>query len=216
MHERKYHSVKAEPLCASRRRLRLTRVRGLALYVLFVCTGNICRSPTAERLAAAYATELQMTNFTALSAGTRAVIDAPIHPSAATVLENLGGDSWDFAARQLTPRIAAGADLVLAMTRAHRDSVLELVPHKLRSTFTLAEASSIASKFDVQHVNELASLRPRLAVHDRFDIPDPIGKSPAVFSDVGSLIASLLPPIIEVCRRSCTAEKSTIDHNGSG
>ena len=53
-----------------------------------VCTGNICRSPTAERLAAAYAVQNGNPDITASSAGTRAVIGHPIHPDAAVVLED--------------------------------------------------------------------------------------------------------------------------------
>ena len=56
------------------------------MHVLFVCTGNICRSPTAERLAVAYAARHGIADFTSSSAGTHAVIGHPIHPDAAAVL----------------------------------------------------------------------------------------------------------------------------------
>lgn len=172
-----------------------------ALHVLFVCTGNICRSPTAERLAIAGAARLQLADFTASSAGTRAVITHPIQRSAALVLERLGGDASNFGARQLTPKIAAEADLVLTMTRAHRETVLELAPHQLHRTFTLYEASRLASEHDAQSVADLAALRPRLATSDLTDIPDPIGQDKELFTTVGSQIADLLPPILDLCRR---------------
>jgi protein-tyrosine phosphatase len=173
-----------------------------ALHVLFVCTGNICRSPTAERLAAAYATQLQIPNFRASSAGTRAVISHPIHNDAALVLEKLGGDASDFAARQLTSRIASDADLVLTMTKAHRDAVLELAPRQLHRTFTLSEAARLALECHAQTVADLAALRPHLAARDLSDIPDPIGQSAEFHAMVGSQIADLLPPILELCLRS--------------
>jgi protein-tyrosine phosphatase len=175
--------------------------RGVALHVLFVCTGNICRSPTAERLAAAYGARLQVPAFTASSAGTRAVIADPIHHDAALVLEKLGGEVSNFAARQLTPRIASDADLVLTMTRAHRDTVLEMAPHRLRSTFTLIEAARLASECNARSVADLAELRPHLGAHEALDIPDPIGQGAGFFAMVGSQIAGLLPPILELCRR---------------
>lgn len=130
------------------------------------------------------------------------MIGHAIHPEAALVLEHLGGDVSDFAARQLTPRIAADADLVLAMTSAHRDKVLELAPHRLNRTFTLSEASRLIAGYGATTVADLAALRPQLAAHERPDVLDPIGQNAAVFEAVGALIADLLAPILELCRRS--------------
>ena len=66
------------------------------IRILFVCTGNICRSPSGERLAAALNAQNPITGFRASSAGTRAVIAHPVHPEAARVLADLGGDPADF------------------------------------------------------------------------------------------------------------------------
>jgi protein-tyrosine phosphatase len=172
------------------------------VHILFVCTGNICRSPIAERLAAAYSAACQFPELRISSAGTRAVIEHPIHPDAAVVIEKLGGDASNFAARQLTSRIASAADLVLTMTTAHRDTVLELAPHQLNRTFTLSEAARLVSDYDAQNVADLAALRPHLATHEVPDIPDPIGRAAEFFTSVGSQIAELLPTVLELCRRS--------------
>jgi protein-tyrosine phosphatase len=134
------------------------------------------------------------------SAGTRAVIAHPIHHEAARVLENLGGEVADFAARQLTPKIASKANLVLTMTRAHRDTVLELAPHLLHRTFTLIEAARLATDFDARCVADLVELRPQLVGHELADIQDPIGQHPDVFAVVGSQIAELVRPVVELCR----------------
>lgn len=170
------------------------------MHVLFVCTGNICRSPTAERLATLYSARLRISNFTASSAGDRAVIAHPIHQEAALVLQTLGGDASNFVARQLTSKIASEANLVLTMTRAHRDSVLHLAPRLLRRTFTLIEAARLASEFNARTVGDLAELRPLLPTHQRLDVPDPIGRGAQYFTLIGSQIAELLPPILELCR----------------
>lgn len=170
------------------------------MHVLFVCTGNICRSPSAERLATAHASIQHIPDFAASSAGTRAVIGHPIHSDAAAVLQGLGGDPSDFAARQLTPKIAALADLIVTMTRGHRDTVLELAPQKLHRTFTLAEASALATKFQVRTIADLANLRPQLLASEAPDVLDPIGQSTDVFETVGQQIADLLPPVIDLCR----------------
>lgn len=175
------------------------------MHVLFVCTGNICRSPTAERLAAAYATEHGIVDFAVSSAGTRAVIGHPIHPDAAVALEELGGDASNFTARQLKSKIASAADLIITMTGAHRDVVLEAAPRQLWRTFTLTEAARLASVDGADTLTDLAALRPQLSPNDMADIPDPIGQSPEVFAAIGSQIANLLPPILELCRRSVTA-----------
>ena len=170
------------------------------MNILFICTGNICRSPTAERLTSAYSEERHSARIGASSAGTRAVIGHAIHPEAAPVLERLGGDPSNFAARQLTAKIASAADLILTMTRAHRDAVLELAPHRLHRTFTLAEASRLISEHSAQTIADLAARRSLLTADDALDIPDPIGQSPAVFAAIGAQIAELLPPILGVCQ----------------
>jgi protein-tyrosine phosphatase len=128
-----------------------------------------------------------------------------MHREAALALENLGGDPSGFAARQLTQRIAADADLVLTMTTAHRDTLLELAPQKMQKTFTLSEASRLAEESDARTIADLAALRPRLAAHERPDIADPIGQSAEVFADVGSQIAKFLGPVLDLCRRSTVA-----------
>lgn len=155
----------------------------------------------AERLSAAYGARKNIPDFSASSAGTRAVIAHPIHHNAALVLEKLGGDVSDFAARQLTSKIASGADLVLTMTKAHREIVLELAPHQLHRTFTLSEAAMLASKWGARSVADLAALRPQLSARELLDIPDPIGQSAEHFAMVGSQIADLLPPILQLCRQ---------------
>jgi len=159
----------------------------------------------AERLTAAYSISHAIPDLAASSAGTRAVIGHPIHVDAAHILKRLNADASDFAARRLTPKIVSNADLVLTMTREHRDIVLQTAPHQLQRTFTLIEAARLHSKFAAQTISDLGALRPRLAANEPSDIPDPIGQSPEFFAMVGDQIADLLPPILELCRRSVRA-----------
>ncbi len=171
------------------------------MHLLFVCTGNICRSPTAERLATALNAQDPIAGFRASSVGTLAVIAHPVHPEAARVLTELGGDPADFAARQLKPAIATEADLVLAMTKEHRDAVLEIAPRQLRRTFTLTEAAELISRFSPADIGELAGLRPQLRAEQIPDVPDPIGQDPEVFDRIGAQIAELVTPVVDFCRR---------------
>ena len=123
----------------------------------------------------------------------------PIHREAALVLEGLGGDASGFAARRLAPRTVASADLILAMTKEHRDAVLELAPQKLHRVFTLAEASRLALEDNAKTVADLGELRPQLSGGVIADIADPINQNADVFAEVGLQIAELLPPILELC-----------------
>lgn len=125
-----------------------------------------------------------------------------MHPESARVLAELGGDSSGFVARQLKPRFASEADLVVTMTREHRNAVLEQAPRQLNRTFTLPEAARLVSEFGARDVKDLAALRPQLRQDDAVDIPDPIGQDPEFFTRVGLTIAELLHPVMELCRHS--------------
>ncbi|GAA1690947.1 protein-tyrosine-phosphatase [Mycolicibacterium murale] len=175
------------------------------MHVLFVCTGNICRSPIAERLALKYGSASKIQNFSTASAGTRAVVGAPVYATAATVLRDLGGDPSQFAARQITAKMASAADLIVTMTRSHRDKVLEVAPGQLRRTYTLSELAELSAEFAAEDLAHLSDLRPRLAGRPLPDVRDPIGLGPDVFAAVGAQIAGLLPPIVDFLRRAATA-----------
>ncbi|WP_327083161.1 low molecular weight phosphatase family protein [Mycolicibacterium chlorophenolicum] len=178
------------------------------LHILFVCTGNICRSPTAERLTGAFGRTHNLTELKSTSAGTRAVIGHPIHREAARVLERLGGDSSEFVARQITTRIASQADLVLTMTKLHRDAVLELAPHKLHRTYTLVEAAKLVTDFGASCYEDLSNLRPLLPVGAELDVKDPIGGDARLFATVGSQIQDALSPVLNFCHGLLAASKN--------
>lgn len=136
----------------------------------------------------------------ASSAGTRAVIGRPIQRDAERALVALGGDPANFAARHLTAKIATGADLILTMTRTHRDAVLEIAPQRLQRTFTLLEAARLVTERNARTLADLANLRPHLDDNDNVNIADPIGQSSEVFAAIADQIAAALPPILELCR----------------
>lgn len=87
-------------------------------------------------------------DLTASSAGVHAVVGAGIEPNAALVLRGLGGDPEGFYGRQLTAEHIREADLILCMTKRHRDAVLKLSPRSLAITFTLREAGTLLSYLD--------------------------------------------------------------------
>jgi len=168
------------------------------VHVLFVCSGNICRSPTAERLTCAFAAEHGL-GLNARSAGTRAVIGYGMEPTAAEVLRSMGGDPEGFRARQLSPAIVGDADLILTMTTRHRDRVLSESPQAMRRTFTLLEAERlltvpVEADTVAQRLAQARGQQPRGERAD--DIADPIGLDYATFEAVGAQVADALRPLL--------------------
>jgi len=89
------------------------------MHVLFVCTGNTCRSPMAEAIARRLVEERGLATVTVGSAGTSAWPDAPASDGALLVAMELGMDLSQHRARQLSPELVAGADLILTMGPHH-------------------------------------------------------------------------------------------------
>ena len=107
------------------------------MNILFVCTGNTCRSPMAEELLRCMAKELQIDDLEVSSAGTDADAGLPASFGASMVIAERGGDLFNHAAVQLTADRAGDADLILTMTQAHRERVLQLCPEAAAKTYTL-------------------------------------------------------------------------------
>jgi protein-tyrosine phosphatase len=184
------------------------------MRLLFVCTGNICRSPLAERLANSWA-EQSLGAVAATvhirSAGTEALDGHAMDKRSAAALVSLGGDPTGFVARTLVPSMAEQADLVLTMTRKQRRSVLTLAPRALRHTFTLPEAADLLHATGGEGL-ELVPLRRRaseLAARlnagrawrrgaDSDDVFDPIGQAADVHGQVAARIARKLQPLTDV------------------
>ncbi len=140
---------------------------------LFVCSGNTCRSPMAAAIAnAEIATRrgipfkaLETVNVRALSAGVSARVGAPITPEAAEVLESLSVPVKPHAARNLTPELAAEAEMIFCMTSAVRKAVIEMLP-------------SVANK--------------TLCLGNEADVDDPIGKGMAAYVNCARQIQHLV------------------------
>ena len=184
--------------------------------LLFVCTGNLCRSPIAEQLLHAWAAE-ELGHSAPLvqvaSAGTEAADGQPMDPRSAQAVAELGADPTGARARRLRPGDTADVDLVLTATRWHRRVVLELDPRALRRAFTLGEAARLLESADLTGLDlvplegrarELAvrlhAARSRRADVDD-DVRDPIGQSLEVHREVAAEIAGLLRPLADVLFR---------------
>lgn len=179
------------------------------MTVLFVCTGNICRSPIAERLTRARLADGARTRVSLASAGTRAVTGWPMDQLAADVLRDLGGDPEGHVARQLDLKAVRSVDLVLTASAIHRDRILREHPVMMRRIFTMREFARLAADLPpLPELPDAARLRARVgevaarrgiadAVEPVADeIGDPFGAAREVMVACGETIAAAVDGLV--------------------
>lgn len=139
----------------------------LTTRVLFVCTGNTCRSPMAQGLAQDW--EKKRTpdglSFEIESAGIAAGDGQPASEQTLDVLRERGIDLSSHRARQLTAEMIDRADLVFTMTPSHAQAVMQIAPGSVHKVFPIDP------------------LRP---------IDDPIGRPVEVYRDVADQLQALI------------------------
>jgi len=128
--------------------------------LLYVCTGNICRSPFAQfhtRFLLGARLGPWAHSFAVHSAGVSAVRGHGMHEDTRALLASRRDhpDVAAFAARQLPDRDVLLADLVLTMTREQRSTVLGDVPRALPTTFTLREFARLLRSADRSELGAL-------------------------------------------------------------
>jgi protein-tyrosine phosphatase len=119
--------------------------------VLHVCTGNICRSPIAERLTRAGLESrvgADAERFLVESAGTWGHSGSAMEPHALSTLASYGVDGHGFRARELVAEHVVAADLILGATREHRAAAVVLHPRAASRTFTLREFARLVAAVD--------------------------------------------------------------------
>ncbi len=182
------------------------------MHLLVVCTGNRCRSPLAEQLAAGWLTDAGTRGVTVGSAGTATASGEPMDPEVAGLLRGWGRDPADFASRSLSAGLVEDADWILVMTEEHRRRVLGLRPNALHRTFGLVEAARLlavvpaadlpAGPEPAERARQLlqALRRARASAAGRAlprgDVPDPVGGSTTAHRAVAEVVAAALLPLI--------------------
>ena len=139
--------------------------------LLFVCSGNICRSPMAAAIAQ-LAAERETIVLRAESCGTRALVGDPAEPAAQEMVAELGVSLVGHTARQATREMVLDAALVVALTRLHGVQ-LELLGSGL--------AERIVSFGDLTGLG---------------DIPDPYGATPDVYRRVRDMLLEGMPVVL--------------------
>jgi protein-tyrosine phosphatase len=190
----------------------------MGFRLLYVCTGNICRSPFAEILTRHLLVErlgAGAAGFEVSSAGVGAVVGAPMHEFSRGALAPWsleGAAAESFVARQLSATMVEEVDLVLGLNARHRSVIIDHQPGALATTFSLREFARLAVDIEpgllpdepvdrahalVGHVRtRRETSRP---VSQELDsVPDPIGGPPAAHRAAAELIGQSVSTIVDV------------------
>lgn len=116
--------------------------------VLFVCTGNLCRSPMAEAMLRHRMERKGIEGIRVSSAGTWGLEGEPAAKHAVEVCSERGIDLSRHIARRLNPEMIRGSDLILTMEMEHFQGVLDMVPDALEKTRMLSRYGSGETRID--------------------------------------------------------------------
>ena len=105
--------------------------------ILFICTGNSCRSPMAEGILKKMLKESKLDNFEVFSAGTSSMDGVFASLFAVEVAEQRNVDLSQHRTRQLSKQILKEADLILAMSDAHLEAIRRMDEKTLEKTYLL-------------------------------------------------------------------------------
>ena len=117
--------------------------------IVFVCTGNTCRSPMAELLLKRRLDELGLKGYTVNSAGIRAKRGDVINPKSAQVLEENGIVVEGFTSTKLTDKIVREAFAIVCMTESQRDFLTDMRWNALKKAGEEAQENNVHSFYEI-------------------------------------------------------------------
>ena len=148
--------------------------------IIFVCTGNSCRSVMAEALFKKM-TASHPSSFSVSSAGISAIDGYSATPETVQALkEEEGIDVSRHQSRRLTEAMILEADKIIVMESAHRDWILQNVPQAMKKVALLTE-----------YVTDGDYMK------NRMDVPDPIRMSDNFYKNVLGLIRTCVKRLAE-------------------
>jgi len=167
--------------------------------VLFVCTGNICRSPTAEALARRELARYPGVPLEVSSAGSHALEGNPAASRSMLAASTRGASLERHFARELTRRRVRSAGLILCMAAEHRPFVLSYDRSAANRTFLLATFARVAGEWDWL-AGSPAELVALAAEHGREldgdDVEDPLGHPADAYAACAERLDGLVTPVI--------------------
>ncbi len=179
------------------------------MRLVFVCTGNTCRSPLAVAAWRAFGAPLlreKALESRAESAGLAASPGATVSPHSVTTAREWGVDLSDHRARRLSPDIAEGADFLVALTAQHAEA--------LRTRFDITKVLQLGSfdnhpdTNDPSLANDLSQLQTLLGGNAE-DILDPFGGSLEAYQACGAHIRRAVEGLAVALRDGKISEVSS-------
>jgi protein-tyrosine phosphatase len=153
------------------------------MEILFVCTGNTCRSVLAEYLLRKKLADKGLGAITVRSAGVAAFSGMLSSEGAVEVLKARGVDGSGHRSHPVTEEWVTSADLILTMEARHRTWILEHFPRANRSRVK-------------EKVHEFKSF-----VGSSGDVADPVGQSLSTYECCAQEIEAILEKIIPILKR---------------
>ncbi|MFN2589115.1 MAG: low molecular weight protein arginine phosphatase [Actinomycetota bacterium] len=143
------------------------------MKIVFVCTGNICRSPMAEAMLRHELAARGCADVEVSSCGTWGLADQPATADAVSTLGGRGIDLASHRSRGLDVAEIESADLVVAMTSVHVREIARAVPDALPKVRLMKELVELDPARDAGVPGLLAATRP--PSRRGLDVDDPMG-----------------------------------------